>query len=152
MNLQNVAGAPVSLNGITSDSKSPKRVRKAVRCSCPSFFRTLLNAEIMSIFVKYFIPLRLFRVSLISRSGYRSLTEISFRAQQSIHKQSPPLGFLIKRTGEVTCKELSQMNPLARFSSSQVQSVCNSSQDIEQILLNRSFLLEFKRILWSKLW
>ena len=55
MNLWNVARAPVSPNGITNDSKRPKQVRKAVRCSCPSFIWTLLNAEMISIFVKYFI-------------------------------------------------------------------------------------------------
>ena len=56
MNLWNVAGALVSLNSITNDSKRPKRVRKVVRYLYPSFIRTLLNTEMISIFVKYFIP------------------------------------------------------------------------------------------------
>jgi hypothetical protein len=68
MNLWKVAKALVSPNGITRDLNSLKQVRKAVSFSCPSFIRTLLNAEMMSIFEKYFMPYRLFRVSLISGS------------------------------------------------------------------------------------
>ena len=59
----------MSPNGITNDLYNPNRVRKAVRYSNPSFTYMLLNAEIMSIFVKYFIPFRLFKDSLIKGSG-----------------------------------------------------------------------------------
>jgi hypothetical protein len=69
MNLWKVVGAPVRLKGITRDSNSLKQVRNAVSFLCPSFIRTLLNVEIMSILEKNFMPSKLFRVSLISGSG-----------------------------------------------------------------------------------
>jgi len=69
MNLWNVAGAPVRPDGITRDSNNPKRVRKAVSFSCPLFIRTSMNAQMISILEKSFMPWKLSRVSLISGSG-----------------------------------------------------------------------------------
>ena len=63
-----MAGALVSLNSITSDSYNPNRVRNVVRYFNPSFTRILLNAEMILILVKYLIPFRLFKDSLIKGS------------------------------------------------------------------------------------
>lgn len=86
----------------------------------------------MSIFRKYFIPLRLFRVSVVSGSGYLSFTVILFRARKSIYRRSPPLGFFINRIGEVQGEELRQINPFLRFSLSYSFKAYNSFQDIVQ--------------------
>lgn len=146
INLWKVARALVSPNGITRDSNSLKRVRKAVSFSYPSFIYTLLNTEIISIFEKYLIPCRLFKVSLISSSGQQSFTETLLSTQQSIQSQRPPPSFFTNRIGEVTKEELSRINPFLRFSSSQLRNIQSSSQDIEQIFLNSSFLSEVRRI------
>jgi len=67
----------------------------------------LLKAEIISIFEKYFIPYKLFRVSLIRGSRYLSFSNILLIIRKSIYSLSPPLGFLIKSIGEVVAEELS---------------------------------------------
>ncbi|KYG39825.1 hypothetical protein M433DRAFT_301030, partial [Acidomyces richmondensis BFW] len=131
INLWKVAGAPVSPNGITKDSNRPKRVRKAVRYSCPSFIRILLKADTISILEKYFIPCRLFRVSLISGNGYRSFTEMLLRDRKSIQSRNPPPGFFTNKTGEATGEELGRINPFFRFSSNHSRRALSSSRDIE---------------------
>jgi hypothetical protein len=68
MNLCQVPGALVSLNGITRDLNRPNLVRKAVRYSRPFLIWMLLKAATISTFEKYLIPFRLFRVSLVRGS------------------------------------------------------------------------------------
>jgi hypothetical protein len=69
MNLCQVPGAPVSLNGITRDLNKLSFVWKAVRYSRPFLIRMLLKAATISTFEKYLIPFRLFRVSFVRGSG-----------------------------------------------------------------------------------
>ena len=64
-----MVGALASPKGITNDSNKLKRVRNAVRYSYPSLTLISLNAVIMSTLKKYFIPFKLFKVSLIRGSG-----------------------------------------------------------------------------------
>ena len=71
----------------------------------------------MLIFIKYFILFRLLRVSLVNSSGYRSLIVIVFRARQLIQNQSPPIGFLTNRIGEVVSNKFRQINPFFRLKS-----------------------------------
>ena len=74
-----VAGALVSPNSITSDSKSPSFVQNAVRYSRPFLIQMLTNAATISTFKKYLIPFRLFRVSFVSRKGYLSFLDTLLR-------------------------------------------------------------------------
>ena len=131
INLWNVAGAPINLKGITRLSNRLNLVLNAVRYSCPSFIRTLLKAKIMSIFKKYFMPYKLFKVPLINGNGYRSFTNMLLIARKSIQSRSPPLGFLTKRIGEAAAEELSRINPFWRFLSSYSFNALSSVRDIE---------------------
>jgi len=85
----------------------------------------------MLIFEKYFMPYKLFKVSLINGNGYRSFTNILLIARKSIQSRSPPLGFLTKRTGEAVAEELSRINPFFRFLSSHSFNASSSVRDIE---------------------
>ena len=58
-----------------------------------------------------------FNISQINRIGYQFLTVIVLRAQQSIQKYRPPLGFLIKITNTVMGEELTLINLLSKYSS-----------------------------------
>ena len=77
-----------------------------------------------------------FSISEINRIGYQFLIVIVLRAQQSIQKRKPPLGFLIKITSIAIGKELTLINPLSRCSSKYFYSTQSSFQDILQRGLN----------------
>ena len=71
-----------------------------------------------------------FSVSQINRIRYQFLIVIALRAQQSIQKHKPPLGFLTKITSIAIGKELTLINPLSRYSSKYFYSTQSSFQDI----------------------
>jgi len=73
-----VAGVLVKLKGVTSYSKRPYLVRKAVFYLSPFLIRILWNAEIISSFVNYFALERERSISLIRGRGYRSFRVIAF--------------------------------------------------------------------------
>ncbi len=140
INRQNIAGAPVILKGITSDLQRLNLVQNTIRYSQPSLIQILLNIEIMSILVKYFIPFRLFKDSFVRGSRQQSLTKILFRPQQLTQKQRPLSSFLINRIGNIVEEELGQINPFFRFSSSQAFKAYSLLQDIAYSSLNRGVL------------
>jgi hypothetical protein len=90
-----------------------------------------LNAEIILIFEKYLMPFRLFSVSLINGSRYRSFTETLLIARKSIYNRSPLPGFFTNRTSEAIGEELGRIKPFSKFSISYSRSVLSSSRDIE---------------------
>ena len=71
-----------------------------------------------------------FSVSQINRIGYRFLTVIALRAQQSTQKCKPLLGFLIKITSAAIGNKLALINPLSRCSSKYFYSTQSLFQDI----------------------
>ena len=112
---QNKLGAFARPNGITKYSNSLYRVRNIVSHLSPSIIRRRLNTQIISSFVQMRALLSQFSVSQINRIGYQFLTVTALRAQQSIQKRKPPLGFLIKITSTAIGKELTLINPLSRY-------------------------------------
>ena len=77
-----------------------------------------------------------FSISQINRIRYQFLTVIALRAQQSIQKRKPLLGFLIKITSIAIGKELTLINPLSRCLSKYFYSTQSSFQDIPYRGLN----------------
>ena len=71
-----------------------------------------------------------FSISQINRIGYRFLTVIALRAQQSIQKRKPPLGFLTKITSIAIGNKLTLINPLSRYLSKYFYSTQSLFQDI----------------------
>ena len=71
-----------------------------------------------------------FSISQINGIRYQFLTVIALRAQQSIQKRKPPLGFLIKITSIAIGDELALINPLSRYLSKYFYSTQSLFQDI----------------------
>ena len=111
---QNKLRAFVRLNGITKYLNSLYRVQNIVSYLSPSIIRRRLNIQIILSFIQIRALLSQFSVSQINRIRYQFLTVIVLRAQQSIQKRKPLLGFLIKITSIAIGKELALINPLSR--------------------------------------
>ena len=73
--------------------------------------------EIILSFIQKRVLLSQFSVSYISGIGYQFLTVIVLKAQQSIQKRKPLLGFLTKITSTAIGDKLTLINSLLRFSS-----------------------------------
>ena len=84
----------------------------------------------ISSFVQMRALLSRFSISQINGIGYQFLTVIVLRAQQSIQKHKPPLGFLIKITSTAIGEELALINPLSRCSSKYFRSTQSLFWDI----------------------
>ena len=110
----NKLGAFIRLNGITKYLNSLYWVRNVVSYLSPSIIRRRLNIQIILSFVQMRALLSQFSISQINGIGYQFLTVIVLRAQQSIQKRKPPLGFLIKITSAAIGKELTLINYLSR--------------------------------------
>ena len=71
-----------------------------------------------------------FSISQINRIRYQFLIVIVLRAQQSIQKRKPPLGFLIKITNIAIGNQLTLINPLSRCLSKYFLNTQSLFQDI----------------------
>ena len=104
-------------NGITKYLNNLYWVRNIVSYLSPSIIQRRLNIQIILSFVQMRALLSWFNISQINRIRYQFLTVIVLRAQQSIQKHKPLLGFLIKITSTAIGKKLTLINPLSRYSS-----------------------------------
>ena len=77
-----------------------------------------------------------FSIFQINEIRYQFLKVIALRAQQSIQKHKPLLGFLIKITNIAIGKELTLINPLSRYLSNYFRSTQSLFQDIPYRGLN----------------
>ena len=71
-----------------------------------------------------------FSIFQINRIRYQFLIVIALRAQQSIQKRKPLLGFLIKITSIAIGNKLALINPLSRYLSKYFYSTQSLFQDI----------------------
>ena len=127
---QNKLGAFIRPNSITKYLNSLYQVRNIVSYLSPSIIQRRLNIWIISSFVQMRALLSRFSVSQINGIRYQFLTVIALRAQQSIQKRKPLLGFLIKITSAAIGKELALINSLSRCSSKYFRSTLSLFQDI----------------------
>ena len=127
---QNKLKAFARPNGITKYLNSLYRVRNVVSYLSPSTIQRRLNAWIILSFIQIRALLSQFSVSQINRIRYQFLTVIVLRAQQSIQKRNPLLGFLIKITSVAIGEELTLINPLFRCLSKYFYSTWSLFQDI----------------------
>ena len=111
---QNKLRAFIRLNSITKYLNNLYQIRNIVSYLSPSIIQRRLNIQIISSFIQIRALLSQFSVSQINGIGYQFLTVIVLRAQQSIQKRKPLLGFLIKITSIAIGKELALINPLSR--------------------------------------
>ena len=127
---QNKLRAFIRWNGITKYLNSLYQVRNIVSYLSPSIIQRWLNIYIILSFVQIRALLSQFSVSQINRIRYQFLTVIALRAQQSIQKRKPLLGFLIKITSIAIDKELTLINPLFRYLSKYLYSTQSLFQNI----------------------
>ena len=102
-------------NGITKYLNSLYQVQNIVSYLSPSVVQRWLNVQIILSFVQMRALLNQFSVSQINGIRYQFLIVIALRAQQSIQKRKPLLGFLIKITSIAIGNELALINPLSRY-------------------------------------
>ena len=89
-----------------------------------------------------------FSIFWINRIGYQFLTVTVLKAQQSIQKCRPPLGFLIKITSIAMGKELALINPLFRYLSRYFYNTQSLFWDILYRGLNLGYFPSLIIILW----
>ena len=127
---QNKLRAFIRLNGITKYLNNLYQVQNIVSYLSPSIIQRRLNIQIILSFIQMRTLLSQFSVSQINRIRYKFLTVIALRAQQSIQKHKPPLGFLIKITSIAIGNKLALINPLSRYLSKYFYSTLSLFQDI----------------------
>ena len=108
---QNKLRAFIRPNSITKYLNNLYQVQNIVSYLSPSIIQRRLNIQIISSFIQIRALLSQFSVSQINRIRYQFLTVIVLRAQQSIQKRKPLLGFLIKITSIAIGNKLALINP-----------------------------------------
>ena len=127
---QNKLRAFIRPNSITKYLNNLYQVQNIVSYLSPSIIQRRLNIQIILSFIQIRALLNQFSISQINRIRYQFLTVIALRAQQSIQKHKPLLGFLIKITSIAIGEELTLINPLSRCLSKYFYSTQSLFQNI----------------------